>query len=208
MWATINEPWVVMDQGYVEGRHAPGRRDLARRPPCRRTCCVRMPPLWRHCGPKVQQQIGLVVNLVPIHAASDSAADRAAAARLDAYLNRQFLDPALLGEVPPELADIFGAAWRRLDATRTAAGSTADRFRRRQLLPAARGAGRSDRPARHGPGGAAGQLSTHGDGVGDLSARLDRYAPLAAASATVICRFTSRRTAPRSMITGTVAACR
>ena len=24
MWATINEPWVVMDHGYVEGEHAPG----------------------------------------------------------------------------------------------------------------------------------------------------------------------------------------
>jgi beta-glucosidase len=52
------------------------------------------------------------VNLVPIHATSDSPADRAAAARLDAYLNRHFLDPPLLGQVPPELADIFGAAWR------------------------------------------------------------------------------------------------
>ena len=29
MWATINEPWVIVDQGYVEGRHAPGHRDLA-----------------------------------------------------------------------------------------------------------------------------------------------------------------------------------
>jgi beta-glucosidase len=45
-------------------------------------------------------------------AASDSAADRAAAGRLDAYLNRHFLDPLLLGQAPPQLADIFGAAWR------------------------------------------------------------------------------------------------
>ena len=29
MWATINEPWVIVDQGYVEGQHAPGRRDWA-----------------------------------------------------------------------------------------------------------------------------------------------------------------------------------
>jgi beta-glucosidase len=58
------------------------------------------------------RQVGLVVNLVPIEAASETAADQAAAARLDAYLNRHFLDPPLRGEVPPELADVFGAAWR------------------------------------------------------------------------------------------------
>ena len=27
LWATINEPWVVVNEAYVEGRHAPGRRD-------------------------------------------------------------------------------------------------------------------------------------------------------------------------------------
>ena len=29
MWATLNEPWVTMDNGYVSGDHAPGRRDWA-----------------------------------------------------------------------------------------------------------------------------------------------------------------------------------
>jgi beta-glucosidase len=57
------------------------------------------------------QQIGLVVNLVPVHPATDSDADRFAAQRHDAYLNRQFLDPALLGEIPIELPEIFGDAW-------------------------------------------------------------------------------------------------
>ncbi len=112
MWTTINEPWVVMDQGYVEGRHAPGRRDLAE-------AAVVSKNLLRAHGAAAAalraegaQQVGTVVNLVPIMAASDSAADRAAAGRLDAYLNRHFLDPPLLGQVPPELADIFGPAWR------------------------------------------------------------------------------------------------
>ena len=58
-----------------------------------------------------KHSIGLVVNLVPIQPASDSEADRHAANRLDAYLNRQFLDPVLLGEIPSELAEMFGAAW-------------------------------------------------------------------------------------------------
>jgi beta-glucosidase len=55
--------------------------------------------------------IGLVVNLVPIHPASESNADRQAAARWDAYFNRQFLDPVLLGASPREMPDIYGSAW-------------------------------------------------------------------------------------------------
>jgi beta-glucosidase len=35
----------------------------------------------------------------------------AATARAEAYMNRQFLDPLLLGRYPEELAEIYGAAW-------------------------------------------------------------------------------------------------
>jgi beta-glucosidase len=55
--------------------------------------------------------VGLVVNLEPKYPATDSAADLAATARADAYMNRHYLDPALLGTYPEELADIFGSAW-------------------------------------------------------------------------------------------------
>jgi beta-glucosidase len=116
-WATLNEPWVVMDQGYVSGNHAPGRRDVAE------AAAVSKNLLRVHAA-AVQSgraegdfQIGLVVNLVPIHAASDDRSDIAAADRLDAYLNRQFLDPVLLGESPPELAEIFGSAWQPWNET-------------------------------------------------------------------------------------------
>ncbi|HEY3391148.1 MAG TPA: GH1 family beta-glucosidase [Lacipirellulaceae bacterium] len=112
MWATINEPWVVMDQGYVEGRHAPGRRDMGQAAAVSKNLLRAHGSAVAALRAEGAQQVGLVVNLVPIHAASDSAADRAAAARLDAYLNRHFLDPPLRGEVPAELAVIFGASWR------------------------------------------------------------------------------------------------
>ncbi len=112
MWTTINEPWVVMDQGYVEGRHAPGRRDLSEAAAVSKNLLRAHGAAVAALRAEGAQQVGIVVNLVPIHAASESAADKAAAARLDAYLNRHFLDPPLLGQVPPELADIFGAGWR------------------------------------------------------------------------------------------------
>jgi beta-glucosidase len=56
-------------------------------------------------------RIGVVVNLEPKHPASDRPEDRAAVARADAYMNRHYLDPLLLGRYPAELAGIYGEAW-------------------------------------------------------------------------------------------------
>src|SRR3546814_5247250 len=56
-------------------------------------------------------EIGLVVNIEPKYPASDSPADLAAAARAHAYMNRQYLDAALKGRYPAEMAEIFGEAW-------------------------------------------------------------------------------------------------
>jgi beta-glucosidase len=58
-----------------------------------------------------KNRIGLVVNLEPKYAASDTSADLEATRRADAYMNRQFLDPALLGSYPEEMRTIFGEAW-------------------------------------------------------------------------------------------------
>jgi beta-glucosidase len=65
-----------------------------------------------HRGVARGGRIGLVVNLEPKHPASASAADRAAAARADAYMNLQYLDPVLLRRWPPELAEMLGPAAR------------------------------------------------------------------------------------------------
>jgi beta-glucosidase len=116
MWATLNEPWVTMDNGYVTGGHAPGRRDRTE------AAKVSLNLMRAHAAAVAvyrtewKQQIGLVVNLVPIHAATEAAADRAAAQRMDAYVNRHYLDPALLGELPEEMSDMFGAAWPAMTA--------------------------------------------------------------------------------------------
>jgi beta-glucosidase len=60
-----------------------------------------------------RHHVGLVVNLEPQTPASQDLADLAAANRVDAYMNRQYLDAALLGQYPEELGDIFGEAWPR-----------------------------------------------------------------------------------------------
>ena len=57
------------------------------------------------------RQVGLVVNLEAKDAAGNSPADLAACVRADAYINRQFLDPALLGSCPEPQHEVFGPAW-------------------------------------------------------------------------------------------------
>ena len=112
MWATLNEPWVVTDGGYLHGTVAPGHRDLYETP-------IASHNLLRAHGRGVQAfraesrvgQVGLVVNLEPKDPATDSAEDREAAQRGDAYMNRQYLDPVFKGSYPPEMRDIYGEAW-------------------------------------------------------------------------------------------------
>ena len=110
-WVTLNEPWVVTDGGYLHGALAPGHKNMFEAP-------IASHNLMRAHGAAVKvyrevgaHEIGLVVNIEPKYPASDSPEDIAATARADAYMNRQYLDPALKGEYPAELKDIFGEAW-------------------------------------------------------------------------------------------------
>ena len=111
MWATLNEPWVVTDGGYLHGPLAPGHRNLWETPRAMHNLLrshAKAVQAYRAAG---RNQIGLVVNLEPKYAASDSAEDAAAVVRADAYMNRQYLDPVFLGSYPQELIDGYGEAW-------------------------------------------------------------------------------------------------
>ena len=111
LWATLNEPWVVTDGGYLHGALAPGHRNLFEAP-------IATHNLLRAHGAAVaayrahgRHEIGIVVNIEPKYAASDAPADREATERADAYMNLQYLDAVLLGRYPERLAEIFGEAW-------------------------------------------------------------------------------------------------
>ncbi len=110
-WVTLHEPWVITDGGYLHGALAPGHRSRYEAP-------IASHNLMRAHGAAVQayraegrHEIGLVVNIEPKYPASDSAEDQAAVRRAHAYMNEQYLDPALLGRYPPALKEIFGDAW-------------------------------------------------------------------------------------------------
>jgi beta-glucosidase len=112
LWATLNEPWVVMDGGYLHGVLAPGHRNLFEAPIATHNL-LRAHGLavssYRAIGGK--HPIGMVVNLEPKYPASQSEDDLAASARADAYMNRQYLDPLFRGSYPEELPEMFGEAW-------------------------------------------------------------------------------------------------
>ena len=111
LWATINEPWVVSDAGYLHGTHAPGHASVSEAP-------LASHNLLRAHGAGIQairaeggRQAGLVVNLEPKYPASDRPSDLAATRRADAYMNRQFLDPVFFGRYPEEMPEMYGDAW-------------------------------------------------------------------------------------------------
>lgn len=110
-WATLNEPWVVVDGGYVHGVHAPGRRDLAAAAHAAHNLLRGHGLAVRALRAEARGQVGIVVNLEPKDAATDNPADRDAARRADAYMNRWYLDALRLGRYPDEMREMFGASW-------------------------------------------------------------------------------------------------
>lgn len=110
-WMTLNEPWVIVDGGYLHGALAPGHRNLFEAAIAARELMRAHGAAVRAYRAEGKHEIGLAVNLEPKYPASESAADRAAVGRADAYMNQQFLEPALLGRCPDELARIYGPAW-------------------------------------------------------------------------------------------------
>jgi beta-glucosidase len=109
-WATFNEPNVFAMFGYKMGIHAPGIRDY---------------DLYRDMvhgvnlahGSAIQAlrdalpasaQLGVVPNMQPCLPRHDTDPDRLAAARLDAWWNRAFADPMILGKYDPIVSAALG----------------------------------------------------------------------------------------------------
>lgn len=110
-WVTLNEPWVVVDGGYLHGALAPGHRNVFE-------AQIASHNLMRAHGAAVARyrqvgahEIGIVVNIEPKYPASDSEADREATRRADGYMNRQYIEAAVNGKYPPEMREVFGEAF-------------------------------------------------------------------------------------------------
>ncbi|GGK26350.1 beta-glucosidase [Deinococcus malanensis] len=115
-YATFNEPWCTAELGYHVGRHAPGIQDL-------RTSLLASYHIQLAHGRAVQAlreqnttaELGTVLNLYPVDAASDDPEDEAAARLADAKINRWYLDPVFRGVFPSLAVEHYGAAMPDVD---------------------------------------------------------------------------------------------
>ena len=111
LWCTINEPWVVVDAGYLYGVNAPGHRNLFEAPIAAHHLLLAHGEAVRACRAAGKAQVGLVVNLEPKEPASGRPEDVNVTRLADAYMNRQYLDAVYLGRYPEEMRELFGEAW-------------------------------------------------------------------------------------------------
>jgi beta-glucosidase len=102
-WTTHNEPWCMAHLGYQTGEHAPGKKDPAASLRAAHHLLLAhglAVPVIRRLVPDAD--VGIVLNLSPGYAASDSAADHEATRRHDGFFNRWYLDPLFRGRYPED----------------------------------------------------------------------------------------------------------
>jgi beta-glucosidase len=116
-WITHNEPWVTAFLGYAQGVKAPGLHDwraalrAAHHALLSHGTVVRAFRESRRAG-----RIGITLDLTV--AQPESAADEAAARRLDGNHNRWFLDAIFHGSYPADMVELYESRLGPLDAVR------------------------------------------------------------------------------------------
>ena len=110
-WITLNEPKVSSHAGYGSGIHAPGIDDLEQRKRATHHLLLAhglgLQVLRAGAGPQ-GAQVGITLDLSPVHPLTDSPADRAAAARVDGDAHGLFLEPVLHGRYPEAAVQVLG----------------------------------------------------------------------------------------------------
>jgi beta-glucosidase len=100
-YATLNEPYCSAYLGYEKGVHAPGFTNAAMAKQAAHNLLLAhgmaMQVLERNSP---DSENGIVLNFAPCYPATDSDADRAAAAAADAEFNQWYLQPILEGRYP------------------------------------------------------------------------------------------------------------
>jgi beta-glucosidase len=102
-WITLNEPVVHMAQGYAFGDHAPGRKLGLGALPVAHHQLLGHGLAVRTLRTAGAAEVMITNNLTPV-----IAEDPAAGTAYDAFHNRLFTDPVLLGTYPDFLADALG----------------------------------------------------------------------------------------------------
>jgi len=110
-WTTFNEPFVSALVGYLEGRHAPGLRDVHKMVAASHHLLLshgRAVPVIR--ANSADSQVGITLNLSTATPASPSLTDRQAARLDDGRLNRWYLDPLAGRGYPQDTLQAFNTS--------------------------------------------------------------------------------------------------
>lgn len=108
-WTTFNEPLVHIECGYLYGYHYPAVNDF------KLAVQVGYHTLMAHVMAVhefrqlnlANGQIGIILNISPAYARSNSEADLAAKEVADLINSKSFLDPVVLGEIPKGLINLL-----------------------------------------------------------------------------------------------------
>ncbi|HVU79129.1 MAG TPA: GH1 family beta-glucosidase [Gaiellaceae bacterium] len=107
-WITMNEPYCPAWLGYGLGIHAPGRAGAAEALAAAHHLLLAhgwAVETLRTFSPRAE--VGLVLDSWPVHPATDTEADVAAAWAADGVANRWFFDAVLLGSYPEDVLERF-----------------------------------------------------------------------------------------------------
>ncbi len=181
-WMTLNEPEVAAFAGHYVGVHAPGIRDFGTAVGvshhlllAHRTAADAIRAAHRDA------RVGIALNLSPCDPASDSTADAEAAARMDGYLNRWFLDPLFGRGYPKDILELYrpyfdrGGELQRYDGMLDFLGVN---YYARRIVRAGSGPLRADRVEPEGAERTAIGWEVHPASFRKLLVRLHRdYAP-------------------------------
>ncbi|MFC2280044.1 MAG: GH1 family beta-glucosidase, partial [Treponema socranskii subsp. buccale] len=109
-WFTHNEPWVASFAGNLQGRHAPGIKNIATATAVSHHLLLshaRAVASLRNSAHGKNSHVGVVLNLYPCVPASDSEDDAACARLADSFQNRWFLDPLYKASYPSDMYERF-----------------------------------------------------------------------------------------------------
>jgi beta-glucosidase len=108
LWVTFNEPWCISFLSNQIGEHAPGNQDYETALKVAHNVLIahgKAVRIFRQQN--LNSQIGITLNLFPVHSLTTSEEDKEAAELMDCYKNRWFLDPVFRAKYPEKLFGIY-----------------------------------------------------------------------------------------------------
>jgi beta-glucosidase len=103
----LNEPSIVALLGHLLGIHAPGRADIADYAAATHHLNLATGQATSRLRQMSDWRLGTVLNLEPVHGASDGERDSRVVTLYDAFRNRNYADPLLLGRYPDVTAELM-----------------------------------------------------------------------------------------------------